>query len=237
MDLCKVLREGTVPSDIEAVLPPDGELPTISPDFGRALFRLVAALKPRSILEFGAGSSSLVLSLALRHIGGGRLTSVEHAPKFSAASWNRVEETGIDALLIHAPLALRLHSQGLLYQYRGLDRLTSRGPFDFVLVDAPPGVYGRDATLYQALPHLNPGSFLLLDDAARVQDGTVINRWRRACDSLDIVCWDKQFARGVALLRFNGPRPLKLSARTIAGTLHDRLVFRKWVRVSRRNEA
>jgi predicted O-methyltransferase YrrM len=237
LDPCTLLLSGPIPPDIEAELPPDGELATISPDFGRGLARLLLGIRPQSVLEFGAGASSLVISMALRAAGRGRLTSVEHAPRYSAAAWKRVEAVGVDAALIACPLALRPHSQGLIYQYQGIDRIKARAPFDFVLVDAPPGAFGRDAVLYQILPYLSSGALIVLDDAARVNEGTVINRWRRACEGLDIVCWNREYARGVAILRYGGRPQLRMSLRNVLGTCHDRVIYRRLVQILRRQDA
>jgi predicted O-methyltransferase YrrM len=237
LDPCSVLVSGAIPAEIEAELPPDGELPTISQDFGRALVRLLLAVRPHSVLEFGAGASSLIISMALRAAGRGRLTSVEHAPRYSAAAWRRVESLGVDATLLASPLLLRPHPQGLIYQYQGLERLKERAPFDFVMVDAPPGAFGRDTVFYQMLPYLSPGALIVLDDAARVNEGTVINRWRRACDSLQIVCWNREYARGVAILRYDGPARLRMSLRNLLGTCHDRILYRHLVKILRKEDA
>lgn len=231
----QILVSGSIPDDIEAALPPDGELPTISPEFGRAVVRLILALRPTSVLEFGAGASSVVAAMALQASCQGRLTTVEHAPQYSADAWQRVKAVPIDSALIAAPLVLRPHSQGLLYMYRLTTELRPRALYDFVVIDAPPGA--RDAALYQALPHLCAGAVIVLDDASRVQEGTVINRWLRACQGLELLCWNKGFARGVAVLRYRGPNTLRLSLRTILGTCHDRWVYRRLVAILRKQDA
>ena len=196
-DWSATLLTGAIPSPIEAALPPEGEFFTISPEFGRALVRLIRVVRPKSILEFGAGASSLLVAMALQDNGAGRLTTVEHAPQYSASAWARVQQVrGVDAELIAAPLVLRLSARGLLYQYQMASRLKARAPYDFVIVDAPPGVCGRDTTLYQALPYLSKGATIILDDAARVQEGTVVNRWLRACPGLEVCYWNKDLARG-----------------------------------------
>ena len=54
----------------------------ISHDLAKVLWTLVRVLQPTSILEFGAGRSSLVIADALK---GGRLTSVDHDASSSLA--------------------------------------------------------------------------------------------------------------------------------------------------------
>ena len=238
LNYSEALLARVIPPEIEAELPPDGDFATISPDFGRALVRLIRALRPKSILEFGAGASSLLVAMALQDNGVGRLTTVEHAPRYSASTWARVQQVrGVDAELIAAPLVLRLSARGLLYQYQMASRLKARAPYDFVIVDAPPGVCGRDTTLYQALPYLSKGATIILDDAARVQEGTVVNRWLRACPGLEVCYWNKDLARGVAVLQYSGDGSLNVSLRTLLGTCHDRWIYRQSVRALRRQDA
>jgi hypothetical protein len=143
----------------------------------------------------------------------------------------------VDAELLASPLVLRLHSQGLLYRYQTSDQLAARGPYDCVIIDAPPGAFGRDTALYQALPHLSHGALIVLDDAARVQEGTVVRRWLRACRGLQLLYWDKEFARGVAVLRHTGDATLRISPRNVLGAFHDRWVFRRLVQVLRQQDA
>lgn len=238
VDLAAILETGAIPSDIEAALPPDGELPTISKDFGRALVRLLGVLRPRSVLEFGAGASSVVVAMALRRNGTGRLTTVEHAPQYSAQSWERVRsERDLDARLIPAPLVLRLSLKGLLYQYEVTPDFQARAPYDFVVVDAPPGVCGRDTTLYQVLPYLERGATLMLDDTARVQEHTVVNRWLRACPGLSVVYSNSEIGRGIVLLKYDGDGTLKTSIRNWLGSCHDRWIYRASVRTQLANDA
>jgi predicted O-methyltransferase YrrM len=188
LNLADTIATGSIDPAIERELPPEGPFPVISPEFGRALARLITSLRPQSVLEFGAGVSSVVVTLSLQLNGSGRLTTVEHAPQYSLASWNRVRSiANVDAELFASPLRLRFTAHGPLYAYQSFDRVRHRAPFDFVLVDSPPGTIGRDTTLYQALPYLAPGAILVLDDAARVQDGTVIHRWLRTVPGLEVL--------------------------------------------------
>jgi len=237
LNFAEIIAAGQIPSEIENVLPPEGPFPVISPEFGRALARLIISIRPKSVLEFGAGVSSVVVALSLHSNGIGRLTTVEHAPQYSTASWERVRSiTDVSAELFESPLRLRFTRHGLVYAYQSFDRVRQRGPFDFVLVDSPPGTIGRDTTLYQSLPYLAPGAILVLDDAARVQEATVIRRWLRAVPGLELVLWNKQFARGIAILRYSGVPKVKLSLRTLLGTCHDRWIYREAGRALRAHD-
>ena len=143
-------------ADLGALLePPDAWV--VSLPIAHLLTRLVDHRRPRSILEFGAGRSSLVLASALHAAGGGRLTSLEHQPAYAENAWRRVQ--ALDAVdaekLIGAPLDSGSRSKACSGSTVGVrSALARRGPFDFVFIDAPPGHMGRDSTLFTAAPYL-----------------------------------------------------------------------------------
>jgi hypothetical protein len=98
------------PSDavVTPVLP-DGSSPwPISVDLGLLLGRLVAEHDRRSVLEFGAGRSSLVVATAMAAQGGGTLTSLEQDVTWCAELWTQVEAVGSDVDAELAPVTPRL---------------------------------------------------------------------------------------------------------------------------------
>ncbi|MBS1817573.1 MAG: class I SAM-dependent methyltransferase [Acidobacteria bacterium] len=192
-------------------------------DTARVLAALMRKVQPASVLEFGAGRSSLVLARVLTQYGGGRLTSIEHQVKYAAPSWERIRGLAtVDAVLKEAPVRLSASKHGLLYQYAGIaSTLAARGPFDFVFIDAPPGQLGRDATLFQCASMLHGGAVIVLDDATRPAEQTAIRRWQRALP-LDLVSLIDN-TRGTAVLRLRERTRARMSLRTVLGTVHDRL--------------
>lgn len=192
---------------------------------GQFLARLVRQANRRSILEFGAGTSSLVFATALAQAGGGRLTSIEHQPEYSRDAWARVEAAAaVDAHLVVSPLLLRASRHGLMYGYYGSARqLAARAPFDLVLIDAPPGKYGRDSPLYQVYDLLDAGAIVVLDDAGRPAEQTACRRWLDTFPGLELVLFDEQ-GRGTAVFRHNGDKRRRVDGRSVLGTVHDRLL-------------
>ena len=189
---------------------------SISEAAAQSLFRLVLALQAHSVLEFGAGWSSLVLALALERLGGKRrLTSLDMTPDYCREPWRRIEELrDVDAALAISALGLTLRSEGLSFGYGGLARTArSRGPFDFVFIDGPPNRYGRYGTLFAARPFLHPGSIVVLDDSSRSQEAEVVARWMRCLPGLECLVNDGNVGRGLAVFRvgaevkqqFHGP--------------------------------
>ncbi len=198
----------------------------VSAGMAHVLTVLVARFRPRSVLEFGAGRSSLVIASALQRSGGGRLTSIEHQPVYVQESWSRIAAyPAVDAVLVHAPLRMRLSKHGLWYQYAGIRRtLATRGPFDFVFVDAPPGDHGRDATLLAAAPYLADGALAVLDDASRPREQTAVRRWERALGAQRLFESDA-IGRGVAIVRIPHATSAGFSWRTFVGSIHDHLSY------------
>ena len=214
--------------DVAALLTPPDEW-AVSLETAQLLAGLIEHVAPASVLEFGAGRSSLVLASALQALGGGRLTSIEHQPAYAEQSWRRLTQfPSVDASLVHAKLSVRFSKHGLLHEYVGIDEaLRSRGPFAFVFIDAPPGERGRDATLLQAAPFLSPGAVILLDDASRPREQTAMRRWVRAL-TVEPIFESDSLGRGVAVLQIRRPTSAAFSWRTFAGTIHDRVVERKY---------
>jgi predicted O-methyltransferase YrrM len=214
-----------VPAEVSALLEGADEW-AISIGAGQYLHELVKRLKPRSVLEFGAGRSSLVIASALQQCGGGRLTSIEHEPSYVEASWQKMSQfPSVDATLVRAGLKMRLSTRGLWYEYAGIDRaLASRGPFDLLFIDAPPGDRGRDATLLVAGPFLADGAVAVVDDANRPREQTAIRRWERTLGA-ERVFESEQVGRGIAVIRIPHARPPAFSWRTFVGSIHDRVSY------------
>lgn len=197
---------------VEAVLPPTSNKRwAIHPTLGRFLATAVTELGCQNILEFGAGSSSLVLATALGEAGGGRLTSVEQTPEYSGRAWKTVQSiAGVDAQMVVAEPRFVLDRRGAYHAFRrAAPALAARGPFDLVLVDAPPRFFGREGALHLALPHLAPGALIALDDAKRAGERWVVRRWVGVYPGLTLVHFDALTVHGIAVLRFSGDRAVR----------------------------
>lgn len=137
----------------------------------------IASLKPQSVLELGAGASSLIIARALRLNGSGRLLSIDQHREFAAATQDWLDEHGLDAEIRHAPLQPAPGGwPGVWYDHGPLpDRI------DLLVIDGPPWtihpyVRGAAETLFDRIP---VGGTILLDDAARPGERIVARRWRR----------------------------------------------------------
>jgi len=215
--------------DVDALLPAELDKFPVSRPMARWLAAVIHGLGCRSVVEFGAGWSSLIIAEALAAEGGGRLTSIEHDPEYLPHdAWRRVQQTpGVDAALILTPLRRTLSLHGLLWSYRGVRRqLRKRVPFDLVFIDGPPGYYGRTSPLFDVYPLLGPGAVIVLDDAARPDEKTAIVRWLETFPDLELVLLDPQRGRGIAVLVRCGVLRRRLAIRVVIETFGDQL--RQW---------
>ncbi len=220
----ELYASSATPIDVDALLPADLGLWPVSRPMGHWLARAVAGLQRRSVLEFGAGWSSLVLAQSLAASGGGRLTSVEHEPQYLREDVRaRVEQTpAVDAVLVVTELHRRLSTHGLHWCYRDVRRrIAPRAPYDFLFIDAPPSRYGRASSLHDAYPYLAPGAVIVLDDAARLEEQTILKRWLSTYPGLELVIMDPATARGIAVLVHDGTKKRRLAPRAVAGTFRD----------------
>lgn len=181
----------------------------MSAELALALERLVALVRPRAVLEFGAGTSSLVLARAVAGIGGGQLTSVDHMPRFARDAWDAVQRVpAVDARLVPSRLRSTMRIEGVSYRFVDAGpALAGRAPFDLVFIDAPQFYYGRDGTMHQAHPHLAPGALVVLDDAGRPGERRALRRWLRLYPGLVPLVVDPAFGgRGCAVLLNTGAK-------------------------------
>jgi len=138
----------------------------------------VEELRPRIVVELGAGASTLVCAKALAHHGGGRLISFDQHRDFVEATSRWIAEEGSEADVRWAPLAVGISDwPGRWYELHDLPE-----QIDLLIIDGPPWaihpfVRGAAEVLFD---RLSPGGVVLLDDAARPGERIVARRWRKA---------------------------------------------------------
>ena len=140
--------------------------------------------RPTTVVELGAGATSLVAARALQLNGnGGRLVSFDQHAQFIEATHCWLREHGLDASMNHAPLRRSPGGwPGVWYDHGPLPPTV-----DLLVVDGPPWtihpfVRGAAETLFDRIP---PGGTVMLDDAARPGERVVARRWRRRWPNFD----------------------------------------------------
>ena len=136
--------------------------------------------KPKRIVEFGAGATTLVIARALDKAGvrGRSFTSFEQHQDFCERTAEWLAEYGASSDIRHAPLKPAPEPwQGLWYDHGWLP-----DGIDLMLVDGPfwgihPFTRGAAASLFGKI---RVGGIVVLDDAARPGERIVARKWRKA---------------------------------------------------------
>jgi len=140
--------------------------------------------KPPTVLELGAGVSTLILARIIRNQKlPCRLVSVDHDADYLATIAEEVEREHLDEIvtLLRSPLEpIDLDGyDGLWYRRETIGEVNDIG---LLIVDGPPKRHGADIR-YPALPvlaqRLIPGALVLLDDARRRPEREALRRWSR----------------------------------------------------------
>ncbi len=169
----------------------------ISPDFALLLIATLEGQAYDAVIEFGSGSSTLLIARVLRRLAGGAATvphlAFEHMRKYLHETRSLLERAGFaeQVDLVHAPLQPFVADDGAVYNYydglpalRALDERLRATPSPRILavVDGPPansGPLARYPALELILRVLQPSlGDLLLDDYARDDEKEIVRRWQ-----------------------------------------------------------
>lgn len=143
----------------------------------------IEAKRPRTVVEFGAGASSLILARALQRHGGGRLISFDQHADFVESTRAWLAEHGVESDIRAVPLVPSPDGwPGLWYDHGPLPET-----IDLMLIDGPPWTIhpftrGAADTVFDRIA---PGGTVMLDDGARPGERVVARRWRRRWPDFD----------------------------------------------------
>ena len=162
----------------------------IGGDCAQRLVSLIFSLQPRWILEAGSGLSTILAAQCLERIGGdGLVISLEHEEKWLEETRSGLAQHGLShrSQIHHAPLAdVELGGE----QFRWYDISSAELPDEvgLIFIDGPPKAAGPLAR-YPALPllyeRLAEGGVILMDDAARTEERSAIDRWKSEFPSFE----------------------------------------------------
>lgn len=127
-------------------------------------------LKPKSIIEFGSGSSTLIFARYAKETGA-RVVSLEADEAYLAKTKALLGDLAEYVELVHAPLV----GSPAVYDYK-LNHV-----IDFALIDGPPeGTGGRSAIFPWLEPHLSKtGWEVWLDDGERKLESDAVDQWSK----------------------------------------------------------
>jgi len=160
---------------------PDGSW-GLAVDSCKFVGQLIRTLRPKRVLEFGSGWSTMVIASELCSINGAQLYSVDHQAAFQAITKNKIDESGLAqwVTFYRFPIRPGWYAGKCLLFYRVPHALrTQIADLDLVLVDGPPYYWGREMAFYTVFAHLKIGGLVLLDDVTRSEEKRNIQEWLR----------------------------------------------------------
>lgn len=158
--------------------------------------------RPRRVIEFGVGATSLVTARALQIVGeGGSLTGFDQHAEFVQSTREWLARHNVHADLRHAPLAKSPNGwPGAWYDTGPLEP-----GIDLLVVDGPPWsqhplTRGAAEILFRLL---SPRGIVLLDDANRPGERMVAAQWRKLHPDMEFTLW-KGGTKGTLIGRRKG---------------------------------
>ena len=148
------------------------------------LVDIIETRQPQTVVELGAGASTLIVARALQLVGGGgRLISFDQHADFVLLTRQWLSEHGQYVDMRHAPID---SSTG---RWRDLwyDLTAVPETIDMLIIDGPPWAMnplgrGKAQSLFN---RLSKGGVIILDDAARPGERIVARQWRRNWPDFD----------------------------------------------------
>ncbi|NML05926.1 class I SAM-dependent methyltransferase [Sphingomonas sp. G-3-2-10] len=137
----------------------------------------IEAKRPQTVVEFGAGASSLIVARALQRNGGGRHIACDQHAGFVDATREWLHDNGVDADLRATPFRPSPNGwPGVWYDHGQLP-----SEIDLLIIDGPPWaihpyVRGAADSLFDRIP---VGGMIMLDDAARPGERVVARKWKK----------------------------------------------------------
>lgn len=143
----------------------------------------ILSAKPRLVVEFGSGASTLIAARALQLNGSGRLISFDQHADFVSATRQWLGDHGLTSDLRSVPLVASPGPwRGLWYDHGSLPE-----NIDLLLIDGPcwtihPFGRGAAASLFDKIAI---GGMVMLDDGSRPGERIVRRRWEKLYPNFD----------------------------------------------------
>lgn len=156
----------------------------ISPDVGAVIASLIQQRQPSIILEAGAGQSTIISAYCLEQLGHGHVYAMDHKAEFAGYAREAVERHSLTqyATVLHAPLTT-YDINGETWQWYDVNVLPNDLAIDLFFIDGPTQYdEAQDNLRYPAVPlmreKLSKNALLIMDDADRVDEQAIFERWQ-----------------------------------------------------------
>jgi hypothetical protein len=192
--------------EIRGRIPPMAEW-AASADFNVLVIQELLNTRPRTVVECGSGTSTLLLALAVRQYDlPTKVVALEHLEQFRAATQRSLEEHGV-ADLAEVRLAPLVPVSGLIPGHEtpwyGEEHWSDLRDIGLLVVDGPPSTTG-ERPRHPAVPllgaQLAAHAVIVVDDLDRAEDREVAESWRALLPDFDYEQVDA-LQKGAAVFR------------------------------------
>jgi predicted O-methyltransferase YrrM len=177
-------QQGQALRMLEHLLEVDAPLPPMrgwvaSPDVLLYLARRILEHRPQTIVEAGSGVSTLVMALACRKIGAGRIVSLDHSESFAEETRCLLKAWGVQeyAEVRVSPVVEREIAGRAVKWYAETPDVCD---IDLLFVDGPASSFGDDVRWGAGpllLSRLSADGVAVVDDVCRPNDRKVVDQW------------------------------------------------------------
>jgi predicted O-methyltransferase YrrM len=165
----------------------------VSPDFLLHVVRHVQDHAPKRILECSCGSSTIAMAQALRAFGiDGHIYSLENYGPSVEAVRGQLRRHDLERFvtLVSVPLVQKRYD-GIDATFQWYDLRPEMVPdgIDLLLIDGPAAVdnrYARYPAGPELLPKLSRAAHIFIDDADRLGELDMVDRWRKLYPTLSV---------------------------------------------------
>ena len=149
---------------------------------GRFLVQHIIEKRPRTIVELGSGSSTIVISHCLQLLCDDAAVhvAIDHESKYLHRTQEHARLNGLEDRIIFLECPLERYEGFANLWYGGVAEKLKGKRIDLLIVDGPPGPL-QSFSRYPAVPLLHellaPHCTVILDDAARSDEKEIVQRW------------------------------------------------------------
>lgn len=155
------------------------------------LVQQMVAQKPKTVLELGSGASTVLMARCMQIINNSyEHFAVDHEKKYLELTKQYAILNGVVEHITFWECPIQPTEEVKMLWYGGLLEKLQGKKIDLLLIDGPPGPLQKESR-YPALPLLYPylseNCTVILDDANRTDERSIIERWLKEYPEFDLV--------------------------------------------------
>ena len=158
--------------------------PSIDGTHGRLLVQQLISRRPKTIVEIGSGTSTIVIARVMQILGIEDLhhVSIDHEEYFLEISKRYAEANEVASRIKFSHCPLGLDEKTGLSWYSGVEKVVGSRAIELLVIDGPPAYeQGKETAREPALDilyrHLATNCVVILDDANRPGERSVVSNW------------------------------------------------------------